>query len=196
MLPASKGGSTVKLNLDLLARSGIDRLRRFDSLDACGRWNMVLTDDVRADPELARSVEDVLRSIVYNHSKGRSVASDGLSIENVSIELHKMFRVRFRMHYLDSPSGYGEVPAELIVARSLDVPTQINTTMNCGLREPEGKFWYPANSRIAINIPDNYRWAYCQTSKYGRETLATWSKKLYRDGGEDFTDYLTPMKDE
>lgn len=170
------GASTFNQNFDIVFRSVIDRLRRFDTETACGKWNTALSDDLRADGNFVSAAEQLFREAVQRHTDGVCIASDGFTIENVTVEFGIAMHIRFRLHFLDSPNGYGEAPARFSVLQTQGPNGTATATMNCGLREPEGNFWYPTNKRITASLPKDYRWAYHRTCTYARNALTSWIK--------------------
>lgn len=170
---------------DALYRTVDDRLRRYDSTDACGAWNATLIEDFRCDTDLITNAHELFSQIVAQHTQGKCVASDGLDLETAMIDLGKSIVICFRLHFLDAPNGYGIAPAKFSVIADITGNNCKTAILCCGLREPDGDFWYPSTRRIPnVVLPNDYVWAYFQSREYGPPTIASWIDRRSRKGGE------------
>ena len=59
----------------------------FATADACGQWNAKLINDFRSDLKFIQAADDLFREAVTQQSDGECMASDGLSLETVTILL-------------------------------------------------------------------------------------------------------------
>lgn len=168
---------------DFVCRAANDRLRRFATADACGPWNSELIDDLRSDTKFMHTADALFREIVALHSNAECDTSDGFSLETVAIDLGASIKIHFRLHSLDAPDGYGTAPAQIFVATDPTRNDCARVTLSCGLREPDGDFWYPANKRIhSVVLPDDYDWAYGRSRIYGPPTISSWMETQNRKG--------------
>ena len=170
------------LKFDIVFRSVSDRLSRFDSESECGPWNSRLIDDFRSDSQFMNTVSELLRAVVGQHTKGLSIASDGLTLDSVMIHIGKSLELNFQMHFLDAPNGYSVAPARFSVTSHPSCPEDWLATLCCGLCEPDGDFWYPSAKQVsAIGIPDDYQWSYRLTRIYGPPTISAWLDRRRRE---------------
>ncbi|TWU51545.1 hypothetical protein [Rubripirellula reticaptiva] len=162
-----------------------DRLRHYDSASACGQWNATLIEDFRFDSKFIRTVDELFGEVVAQHTNGECIASDGLSLETVVIDLGTSLDLYFWLHFLDAPSGYGIAPAKISISSD---PTRADGSLAavcCGLREPEGNFWYPTTKRTPrVVMPNDYDWAYSHVRAYGPPTISSWIDRRDRKRGE------------
>jgi hypothetical protein len=169
------GVFTFNIKFDFVFRSIADRMRRYDSVDACGKCNVILFNDFRSDSDFLRSVDELFSEVVHQFTNGECITSDGLSLETVNIVLGTTIDLRFLLHFLDSPHGYGMAPAKFSVAADTNRHDCMLAKLYCGLREPDGEFWYRSTKRRpTVAMPDDYDWAYSQTRNYGPQTISSW----------------------
>ena len=162
-----------------------DRLRRYDSVGACGQGNATLIDDFRSDSEFVRTVDELFRRVVAQHTHSEFITSDGLSLEAVSIDLGLSLDLYFRLHFLDAPNGYGIAPAKYSVASDTTGDDSMLAELCCGLCESEGQFWYPTTKRMPnVVMPADYDWSYRTTRVYGPPKIASWIDRRDRKRGE------------
>ena len=179
--PTKIGETTFILKFDSIFRSANDRLRYCDSVAACGQWNATLIDDFRCDSEFIRTADELFDEVVGQNTNGECITSDGLSLETARIDLGNSIELYFRLHYLEAPNGYGIAPAKFSVATDTTRHDCSIGTLCCGLREPDGNFWYPPTSQMPnVVIPDDYDWAYSQTRVYGEPTISSWIDRRHR----------------
>ncbi len=187
--PSEIGDSAFNLKFDFIFRSANDRLRHYDSARACGQWNATLIEDFRSDSEFIHTADELFGEVVDQHTNGGCIASDGLSLEAVMIDLGTSLDLYFRLHFLDAPNGYGIAPARFSVATDT---TRVDCTLAalcCGLREPDGDFWYPTTTRMPnVVMPKDYDWACRHTRVYGPLTISSWIDRQRRKRGEQIKD--------
>ncbi len=183
--PVQIGDSAFNLRFDSVFRSVKDRLRRYDSAGACGQWNAALIEDFRSDSGFVRSADELFREVVSRHTNGECSVSDGLSLETTMIDLGTSIELYFRLHFLDAPNGCGMAPAKFSVATDATHYDRMLATLRCGLREPEGDFWYPDSGRFGnVVMPEDYEWAYTHTRTYGLPTISSWTGRRTRKRGK------------
>ncbi|WP_197172155.1 hypothetical protein [Novipirellula aureliae] len=142
-----------------------------------------MIDDFQADDSFVRTTDDLFADAVAQQTNGECVTSDGIGIESVTIDFCRSIKLHFRLLFLDAPDGFWEAPGQFSV-----VPDPTNTdlqlaTLSCGVREPDGDFWYPSsNRRRSVVLPDDYDWAYSRTRVYGSQTISAWMKTRRRSG--------------
>lgn len=176
--PTESGAPTFNLEFDFIFRSARDRLHQYDSTSACGQWNATLIEDFRSAPEFMGTAEQLFGKVVNQRTNGECVASDGLSLDAVTIDLGNLIDLYFRLYFLDTPNGYGEAPAKLSVATDPKRSDCMLATLCCGLSEPDGDFWYPSTKRrSSVVLPDDYAWAYRNTRLYGPPTISSWMER-------------------
>ncbi|TWT93036.1 hypothetical protein [Neorhodopirellula pilleata] len=101
------------------------------------------------------------------------------------IDLDTSLDLYFRLYFLDAPNGYGIAPAKFSVASDTTRNNCTLATLCCGLREPDGNFWYPTTRRVPnVVMPDDYEWAYSHTRVYGPPTISSWIGRRTRKRGE------------
>ena len=159
---------------DFVCRSIMERLRRYTTQEACGRWNADLLDDFRADSEFMAAAEQI--HVAAAQRCEQSVAPDGLSIVGAQFELAVSLSVDFRFHSLDGPCGHASAPSRLSVNVIKDSDRSFVASFGCGLREPAGAFWYPNPSeQFPLHVPeDPAGWAFFHRKKYGVVSLTDW----------------------
>lgn len=173
------------MKFDIIFRAVYDRLLYFDTSDACGQSNATLIDDFRSDLKFIRAADDLFCEAVARHTGGECIASDGLSLETVMTLIGTSMSPCFRLNFLDSPFGYGQAPARFLVAIDPADRDRKLATICCGLRQPDGDFWYPSTKRVGnVVMPDDYEWAYSQTRCYGQPTVSSWLARRPRNRGE------------
>ena len=156
-------------------------MSHYASEAACGKWNGTLIEDFRSDFKFIRTADDLFGEVVEQQTNGACTASDGLSLETVMIDFGAAIDLYFRLHFLDAPNGYGIAPAKFSVAIDTNRDDSSLATLSCGLREPDGNFWYPSSKRATNAVmPDNYNWAYSHTRTYGPSTLSSWIDRRNR----------------
>ncbi len=179
------GDLAFNTKFDTLSRGVSDRLRRYGSAIACGRWNATLIEDFRSDADFIRNANELFAYVVTQHTHGRCITPDGLAVENAIINLGESIVVYFRLHFLDAPNGYGIAPAKFSV-RTVVAPDNITAaTLCCGLSPPDGDFWYPPTNRVPSAIlPNDYAWAFSLAREYGSTKIASWIDRQTRRGSE------------
>jgi len=162
----------------------LDRLRRFTTADSCGQWNATLSDDFRSDTEFLRNSDELFREVVSQYTGGKCVASDGVSLETVRIQVCNEIHLYFHLYFLDAPEGFDTAPAKFSVF-SKEVGEEFTlATISCGLREPYGRFWHPpSKGRPSILWPDANAWALTLNRTYGPPTIASWMARRRRRPG-------------
>jgi hypothetical protein len=161
------------------------RLRRYDCADACGKWNSILFDDFRSDLEFIRKAEELFAKIVAQLTEGKCVASDGLTLQSVTIDFGISIALHFLLIFLDAPNGYGMAPAKLSVVTDSARGDRTRGTLCCGLSGRDGNFWYPTARRILNSVmPDRYDWAYSYTRVVGPPTISSWIDRRTQKRGE------------
>ena len=162
-----------------------DRLRRYDSAGACGKWNATLIEDFRSDREFIRTVDELFGRVVAEYTHSECITSDGLSLETGFIDLGLSLDLYFCLHFLDAPNGHGIAPAKYSVAVDTTHKNHLIATLCCGLREPDGDFWYPTTSaKYSVVMPEGYAWAFTRRRIYGPPNFSSWMKQLEKNGGE------------
>ena len=183
--PDRTGDSTFNPKFDFVFRSVVDRLRHFDSLDECGQWNSTLVEDFRSDTEFIRAVDELFRDAVGKHTNGACITSDGISLESVLIDFGTSLDLYFRLHFLDTPNGYGIAPARCSVEYDTTREDWMLAEICCGLCESEGQFWYPTTKRMpSVVMPGDYNWACRKSRVYGPTRIASWVYRQDRKLGE------------
>lgn len=174
----NNGDRVFNRRFNFLFRSTNDRLRRFDSTDACGRWNATLVDDFRSDSEFIRTADELFFDVTNQVTPGERIASDGLLLESVVIDIGNSIDLFFRLNFLIAPNGNGVAPAKFSFAADTAHDGCRVATLACGLREPDGRFWFPRSTRaLNIVLPDDYAWAYSRTRAYDPPTIASWTDR-------------------
>ena len=164
-------------------------MRRYDSAGACGKWNVTLIDDFRSDSDFLRTIDELFSEVVGQYTNGECITSDGLTLETVKFVLGTAIDLCFRLHFLDAPHGYGMAPAKFSVAADTTRDDCMLAKLYCGLRDPDGEFWYPSTKRLpTVALPDDYDWAYSQTRTYGPRTISSWIDRRTQKRGEHFKD--------
>jgi hypothetical protein len=183
--PIRIGDSAFNLKFDSVVRAVRDRLRRYDSAEACGKWNATLYEDFRSDTRFIYTLDEIFSDVVGRYTNGDCIVSDGLAFETVKIILGRAIDLCVRLDFLDGPHGYGMAPAKFSVANDNTRDNCIVATLCCGLREPDGDFWYPKGSRNHnVVMPDDYGWAYTYTRTYGPPTISCWIERRTQERGE------------
>jgi hypothetical protein len=160
-------------------------LRRFASVGACGNWNATLIKDLRSDSEFIEVADELFCEVVNQHTNGECITSDGLSLVTAKIDLGKSIELYFRLNFLDAPNGYGIAPAKFSISIDTNRGDSMLATLCCGLRDPDGDFWYPITIQMPnVVMPDKYGWAYSHTRFYGPPTIASWIARRDRRCGE------------
>ncbi|WP_145073541.1 hypothetical protein [Aureliella helgolandensis] len=160
-------------------------MRRYDSASACGKWNTTLIDDFRSDSDFIRAADELFSDVVSRHTNGECITSDGLLLETANIVLGGSIDLCFRLDFLDAPDGCGMAPAKFSVATDTTRDDCMLATLCCGLREPDGNFWYPSTRRMpSVTMPDDYDWAYSHTRVYGLPTISSWIDRRTPKRGE------------
>ncbi|MCA9192989.1 MAG: hypothetical protein KDB03_14535 [Planctomycetales bacterium] len=174
------------LKFDFVFRSVNDRLRHYDSASACGQRYAILIEDFRSDSKFIRTVDELFREVVAQYTSGECIVSDGVSLETVVIDLGTSLDLYFRLYFLDAPNGYGIAPAKFSVASDTTRENCMLATLCCGMREPDGNFWYPTTRRMPnVVMPDDNDWAYSHTFVYGPPTISSWIGRQTRKRGEE-----------
>ena len=178
------GDPAFNLRFDFVFRSMNDRLHRFDTADACGRWNSILIEDFRSDTRFVHIADELFSDAVAEYSNGECVTSDGLAIESVTIDFGRSMKLHFRLQFLDAPNGCWDAPAQFSLAPDPNRVDNKCATLSCGLHESDGNFWHPRKRRMSsVVLPDDYDWAYRRTRIYCPPTISAWIQ-MRRSGGE------------
>ncbi len=114
--------------------------------------NAKLIDDLKSDAGFLHTANQLITEVVAQQTNRRCIASDGLVLVAAMIDIGKSISIHFRLHFLDTPSGYGMAPAKLAVAVDPTRDRYLISTLSCGLRQPEGDFWYPVSKRTPVGI--------------------------------------------
>jgi hypothetical protein len=179
------GGIAFNIKFDFVFRSITDRLRRYHSADACGKCTATLFDDFRSDSDFLRTLDELFSEVVGQYTNGECITSDGLSLEHVEIFLGTAINLSFQLHFLDAPHGYGMAPAKFSVATDTTRDDCMHAKLYCGLRDPDGEFWYPSTKRLqTVAMSDDYNWAYSQTRTYGPPTISSWIDRRILERGD------------
>ncbi len=158
---------------------------RYDTDEACGKWNEILAEDFRKDTDFIRAGDDLFTAVVRRHTNGDCITSDGLHLETANIQLGHFLNLHFRLDFLDGPDGYRMAPGRFSVATDTTRDDCRLATICCGLREPDGAFWYHSDTRITnASLPDDYAWAVAHTRVYGPPTIASWIARRSDKRGE------------
>ncbi|MCC9644329.1 hypothetical protein LOC71_18785, partial [Rhodopirellula sp. JC740] len=182
--PGRYGDLNFNIKLDYVFRAVNDRLSRYDTAEACGKWNEELANDFRRDSDFIQAADDLFTAIVRRHTHGDSITSDGLYLNAVDIQLGVSLILQFRLNFLDASKGYSVAPARFSVAANTS-REEYRATICCGLREPVGNFWYSPDNRITnASVADDHDWAVSQTRIYGPPTIASWIDRRCVKGGE------------
>lgn len=142
-----------------------------------------MIDDFRSDQKFVRTTDDLFAQAVAQHTDGECVTSDGIGIESVTVDFGQSMKLHFRLPFLDAPDGCWDTAGQFSVAPdSTNIDLQL-ATLSCGVREPDGDFWYPSsNRRRSVVLPDDYDWAYTKTRVYGSQTISTWMETRRKTG--------------
>lgn len=143
----------------------------------CGRWNSAIIGDLQSDPKFLPIAEKLHDDVVRQSLCGRCVASDGLSIVGVSIDIGISIVVDFRLHYLDGPGGFSFAPSRFAVELTERNYNLALASFGCGLSEPDGDFWYTASRKdcdYMIPTSDYDRWAFYRSKPFGDSSLSSW----------------------
>ena len=128
-----------------------------------------------------RTADDLFCEAVAQHTNRACVSSAPLSLETVTIDHGTSINLFFRLNFFDATLGYGGAPTGFFVVNDPAHGDSKLGTLCCGLRQPDGNFWYPATKRMRnVVVRDDYDWAFSQTRVYGRPTISPWIERRPR----------------
>ena len=159
---------------NFVCRSMLQRLERFDTEDACGRWNSLLQSSVTSDAKLFLAM-DILNEHAAKQC-GQFLVPDGLLVMAIRIALCESLTIDFLINSLSGPNGFSNAPARFEVTVARDAGHIATARFRCGVGDSEGAFWY-ANTmkRSVMWVSDDYdAWAFERTKHFTKPTIAAW----------------------
>ena len=159
--------------------------RRFlavQSEEQCGKWNSSLVDDLNSDLLFIRNAEALHGFAVRDSIAGRLPTSDGLAVLHVDVDIRKSISVDFQLWFFVEKRGqlgHSASPSRFSIQATTD--NEFTATFGCGLRDPNGKFWYPRTNKHygRYDVPPDSKdgWAFWREKQYGKSTLSNWMNR-------------------
>lgn len=162
--------------LDAMYAPVLARLSRFTQQELCGEYNERLSDDLQNDRAFRDAARQLHDNAVSSHFGDAAPVIDTFSIANVAISHAESIAIRFTICFFTETLGHSSSPAEYRLSRDPSATKIHITAYGCGIRDQNGRFWYPRTDR-ACGQADSFPrldsdWAVHVRRRYGETSLA------------------------
>ena len=170
--------------IDALYTPVLNRLDRFSAADSSPGQNEAILADLCGDPIFFRDAGHLHDNAILSHFGPGHPITDDSRPDKVIFKRGYSIEIRFIIFLFTDTLGHSATHAAYTLTRPADSPEVVRVSYGCGLRDEDGRFWYPRTDKYSGALdpfPEHSReWVVYATKMYGQTSLARYLKKKRR----------------